>query len=289
MRLKTTFGNWLNDIPYFLRLPHTKKQKIRILCTFLRMGFIYVVYVRLFGRTRTHDRFMGFAVHGFDYETMSYLFEEIFLRGEYAFITEKDNPRILDCGANIGFATLFFKWRYPNASIDSFEPDPLTFSILEKNVRENNLTNVRLHNSALSSQNGFTSFFTNDKQPGSLSMSLHQERISSHRIEVRTETLVDYINEGPVDFLKLDVEGAETDIIQHLDSLSLLSGIHEMAIEYHHHIGNSPSRLGEFLSVLERNGFLYQINARSIPVCTGNKSQDINIYCYRDNSHKPLN
>jgi FkbM family methyltransferase len=281
MRLKTTFGNWFNDIPFFLRLPLSRSKKMRILLTFIRISFIYVIYIRAFRRRHMHIRFLGFDVYGFDYETMYYLFEEIFVRGEYAFITQSENPRILDCGANIGYATLFLKWQYPNATIDSFEPDPAAFSMLEKNITKNKLTNVRLHNTALSATEGTTSFFVDANLEGSLSMSTHPERVSSKRIEVRTETLVGYLSEGVVDFLKLDVEGAEAEIIKHLDKLSLFSQIRSMAIEYHHHIGSSPSCLGEFLTILERNGFEYQINARSIPICTGDKFQDINIFCYR--------
>ncbi len=281
MRLKTTFGNWLNDVPFFLRLPLEKKKKIRILCTFVRISFVYVIYIRLLGMRRTRIRFLGFDIHGFDYETMYYLFEEIFLRGEYAFTTSNNAPRILDCGANIGYATLFFKWRYPKAIIDALEPDPATFAMLQKNITHNNIENVTLHNTALSANEGITSFFIDDKLEGSLSMSTNPERVSSKRIDVHTESLKKYLREGTVDFLKLDVEGAEAEIISQLDTLSLFTHIREMAIEYHHHIGNSPSCLGEFLAILESNGFQYQINARSIPVCTGNKFQDINIYCYR--------
>jgi FkbM family methyltransferase len=66
---------------------------------------------------------------------------------------------ILDCGANIGMATLFFKWLYPNARIDAFEPDPKTFQLLENNVKQNHLTNVATHNCALWDIDGKIDFF----------------------------------------------------------------------------------------------------------------------------------
>jgi tRNA1(Val) A37 N6-methylase TrmN6 len=44
---------------------------------------------------------------------------------------------VFDCGANIGFATIFFKWLFPKARIYAFEPDPATYALLEKNVKTN--------------------------------------------------------------------------------------------------------------------------------------------------------
>ncbi|HEX4602645.1 MAG TPA: hypothetical protein VH724_01505, partial [Candidatus Angelobacter sp.] len=58
------------------------------------------------------------------------LYSEIFARESYWFTSNKPNPVILDCGANIGMATLYFKWLYPLAQITAFEPDPTTFNAL---------------------------------------------------------------------------------------------------------------------------------------------------------------
>jgi FkbM family methyltransferase len=60
----------------------------------------------------------------------------------------------LDCGANIGLATLFFKRLYPESEIHAFEPDPETFKMLRRNVEQNSLSYVYLYNVALSDQQG---------------------------------------------------------------------------------------------------------------------------------------
>jgi hypothetical protein len=47
----------------------------------------------------------------------------IFTQDEYAFSSEEDAPVIIDAGAHIGIATLYFKWHYPQARITAIEPD----------------------------------------------------------------------------------------------------------------------------------------------------------------------
>src|SRR5258707_8425113 len=82
------------------------------------------------------------------------LYSEIFARQSYEFVSTRMNPVILDCGANIGMATLYFKWLYPQAQITSFEPDPVTFQVLKRNIVDNELQDVALHNVALAGEKG---------------------------------------------------------------------------------------------------------------------------------------
>lgn len=56
----------------------------------------------------------------------------------------KDNAILIDAGANIGIFSLFAHSLTPNGKIYSFEPNKKTFSILQKNIIENNLSNTVL-------------------------------------------------------------------------------------------------------------------------------------------------
>ena len=56
--------------------------------------------------------------------------------------TATSTPRILDCGANVGLASLFFRRLYPQARITAFEADPALFAILEANLDANGRTNT---------------------------------------------------------------------------------------------------------------------------------------------------
>ena len=210
-----------------------------------------------------------------------YALREVFFYGEYLFDAGTDTPVILDCGANIGLATLFFKRLYPKARISCFEADPTTASILRKNVDQNNLKEVSAHNLMLSNDEGEHVFYVAGDQDGSLMMSSMPGRLSNHReIVVKTGKLSRYID-GPVDLLKLDVEGAEFDVMTDLKSSGKLSQIRRMVIEYHHKIGGQPSCMAKFLALLEEEGFEYQISCQCDPITRENQFQDIHIGAYR--------
>src|SRR5204862_2321305 len=50
-------------------------------------------------------------------------FEEIFVPRGLEFRATSTTPRILDCGSNVGAASLFFKRAYPNARVTAYEAD----------------------------------------------------------------------------------------------------------------------------------------------------------------------
>lgn len=59
---------------------------------------------------------------------------ELFLDEVYRFNSNNNNPKIIDCGSNIGLSIIFFKRMYPNSEIIAFEPDNEIFNILKYNL-----------------------------------------------------------------------------------------------------------------------------------------------------------
>src|SRR5690606_32260101 len=72
------------------------------------------------------------------------MYEEIFVNHEYAFKTETESPLIVDCGANIGLSTLYFKSQYPQSRIIAFEPDKQNIELLKHNIAINKLENIQI-------------------------------------------------------------------------------------------------------------------------------------------------
>ena len=83
--------------------------------------------------------------------------------------------------------------------------------------------------------------------------------------QFRAEGSSDFIL-GPVDLLKLDVEGAEYRVLCDLLSSGEAQSIKQIVIEYHHRMENERSCLADFLRQLEQAGFEYQIHASLFPV-----------------------
>ncbi len=172
----------------------------------------------------------GYTVYYINEANFQELYHEIFIEKVYEFKTHKNNPVIFDCGGNIGMAVIFFKILYPDSKITCFEPDPNTYAVLCKNVETNKLKDVILVNAAVSDYEGEIDFFGEfyGEQPNSLGNSIIKEwgdRGYTDRIKVKSVILSKYIT-SQIDFLKLDVEGVELNVLKELgDKLSLVKQI----------------------------------------------------------------
>ena len=220
------------------------------------------------------------VLHAHNHEELAFLFEEVFVRQEYRIVLPKADPVIIDCGANIGFATLYLKQHYPAARITCFEPNPGCFALLQRHITENHLTHVTAHQVACGRENGEIPFFI---LPGfsPLSSMFGSRSKDAQEIKVRLVRLSDYLT-GPVDLLKLDVEGAEWGIFEDLIASGKLALIERMIIEYHHRIGGAPAELSRFLQLLEKAGFTYDIEAAISPFQKFSGAfQDVMIYASR--------
>src|SRR4051795_4718769 len=95
-------------------------------------------------RARAVPRFTPGVIRMLDYELqysdlLSFCpqWHDIFIDGALEFNSESAAPRILDCGGNVGLASLFFKRRFPHARIPAYEADPALFAILKRNLSAN--------------------------------------------------------------------------------------------------------------------------------------------------------
>lgn len=144
-------------------------------------------------------------------------------------------PYVIDAGANIGVFTLAVKLRYPKARIVCFEPDPVAFDALTRNVIENDLSDVTLLPKALSAVDGDCPWYgeLQGRSPdgrGNSTLAAWGERGYTQKSTVPCVRLSTYCNE-PVDFLKLDVEGAEGAVLH--ETASCFGRIRRLDVEVH--------------------------------------------------------
>ena len=202
---------------------------------------------------------LGYKIFFMSEGPLRYLFDEIFMRASYFFKASSDCPVIFDCGSNIGMSILFFKKLYPNARIVAFEPDPFTFELYDTMLMRIDLSNVDLHQIALSDRSGTIELFRDaSPQSSSLVMSTLRRRHDGPGVTVPAQRLSDFIS-SEIDLLKLDIEGAEDAVMGDLASTGKLRQIKRLHLEYHHHIDASADKLSTMLQLIENNGFGYQL------------------------------
>jgi len=232
------------------------------------------------------EKILGFTVEAFNRPSLTLLFDEIFISNEYHTPQPgSPQPVIIDAGANIGLATLYFKWRFPFSTVYAFEADPNTFTALEKNITNNKLQNVFAFNCALSDEDKDVSLYVEKGEAGSGRTSILEGRnVHGNVLSVPGKRLSSFLKEKKItsiDLLKMDVEGAEGLVVADLLEHKVLPKIKRLIIEYHHRTGAEKSNLAESLKIFEKNGFEYNINARFMPSSGEGSVQDILIYLYR--------
>jgi FkbM family methyltransferase len=122
----------------------------------------------------------------------------------------KPGDTVIDAGAFIGTHTIkLSKLVGPTGQVYSFEANPKTFKILQKNVELNNLTNVKIFNKGLSDTAGYIKLVSHDfYNSGADTWSS-----TSSSDPNTTETItIDSLNLPQLNFMKIDVEGMETKV-----------------------------------------------------------------------------
>ena len=122
----------------------------------------------------------------------------------------KEGDTVVDLGANIGYYTLILAQLVGKSGhVYAFEPDPLNFEILSKNVKENKHDNVTLVQKAISDKNSKIKLYVSKRNLASHRIFDAEDKRES--IEVDVTTLDEYFQKSKklVKFIKMDVEGAE--------------------------------------------------------------------------------
>ena len=169
--------------------------------------------------------------------------KDIFFHRIYHFETAKREPMLVDGGGCLGLATLYWKTLYPRARISCFEPDPDLFGVLLKNLHNNGILDVNAVNAGLARRDGSVAFQADGMDGGRI---VGPEVAGTKMI--RTVRLSDHLT-GPVDFLKLNIEGQELDVLEEAAEADRLRQVRELVVEYHGFPGQ-PQRLGPLLTLL---------------------------------------
>ena len=186
-------------------------------------------------------------------DVMSFLWQhkEIFADEFYYFKTDSARPVIFDCGSNIGMSILYFRKLYPNARVVAFEAEPEIAALLDKNLKENDIKGVEIIDKAVWTDNNGILFGSESADSSSIYSNSEKKKIQSVRLK---EYL---LKEDHIDFLKMDIEGAETAVLN--DCRYTLGHVQNLFVEFHSYLGN-PQELADVIRIFEESGFRYYID-----------------------------
>jgi len=133
----------------------------------------------------------------------------------------KPEMTLVDVGANIGEITLFAAKRLGGGRVVAFEPMPRVFAQLSYNVALNGFTNVELFNAGLYQENSSLPLYVKEDRPygrtneGVTSLFSSGQGVPVAKVPLRK--LDEVVQESALerlDFLKIDVEGAELMVLR---------------------------------------------------------------------------
>jgi FkbM family methyltransferase len=189
-----------------------------------------------------------------------------FIKKNYTrdFVPIRKDSIVVDVGAHIGsFSVMIARNMH---KVLAFEPEPNNYQMLKKNRDLNHLGNMSIFQMAVSGVSGCQDMFTH--QTGSTAdYSLYKRESTHMKIGcVSIISLKDIMmkeNLPQIDFLKMDCEGAEHDILRKID-FETASKIMGIAMEVHHVSPefsiNLPVRLIELgyeVKVEQGGGYIY--------------------------------
>lgn len=171
-------------------------------------------------------------------------YEQIFINSEYDFISKEQPKVIIDAGANIGLAAIYFANRYPGATIIAIEPERSNYEFLKINTEL--YPNIVPVHAALWNKNeeislvdpglGKWGFMTEPKNSTEKLQGTNCHTVSAMTVG---KIILDYKIER-IDVLKIDIEGAEREVFS--DTTSWIDKVDSIIIELHERMKRGCNR-----------------------------------------------
>jgi FkbM family methyltransferase len=198
---------------------------------------------------RFGDKWVRIVRHG--HQTEFHDLVDVLLDDSYGLGRIKHANTIVDIGANIGLFSGFARLRFPNATIQAYEPDPDTFRMAEQNLAGL----ATIYNSGVWATDGVARVQTRGSSP--LTNQVIPDEGGNVSL-VSFRTVLDRAG-GTIDLLKVDCEGAEWTFMKDPD---LFRAVRAVRMEYHlvqgvqtvWHVQDLAIRLGYEITRFEKNG-----------------------------------
>lgn len=174
---------------------------------------------------------------------------------ERASVPLADGWTIVDVGAGIGEFAVDAASRVPHGRVLAFEPAPESFALLERNVERNRIANARLHALAVTARTGEVELRRPSREAAQSVAATGREADGGGAARVPSTTLERVFRDEDLercDFLKIDCEGAEYEIL-FATPAATLAKIRHVCLEYHD--GVTPWSHRDLVRFFEHEGF----------------------------------
>jgi FkbM family methyltransferase len=188
--------------------------------------------------------------------------EKVFVHQDYKSPFPIDPRVIVDAGANIGMATLYFAQEYPKAKIIAIEPEPSNFKILEWNCA--GLPNVVLVEGALWRESRALVIQDERAEKWAFSVAESATGAPAHSQQIKAVTIPGLLRDfgiERIDILKLDIEGAERELFA-AGAESWLGSVGQIVIELHDRYQSGCARA--FYAAVGRAPFAQEVRGENI-------------------------
>ena len=170
------------------------------------------------------------------------IFTQIFLREELKIDLLVVPKIIIDGGANIGFAALYLKNRYPDAAIFSIEPDDSNFKLLMKNTSQ--YKKIVCYNNCIWNKKAKLKIV--NKDAGNESFVVAEVNMNNLDVDainaITINEIVKQNNIVNIDLLKMDIEGSERNVFED-NYIEWLSITDNMLVEIHNWIEGDAGKM----------------------------------------------
>jgi FkbM family methyltransferase len=203
---------------------------------------------------------------GLQFEMASFPEEEEAIEEYFRWYRPNPGETVFDIGAHCGVTTYCLSTLVgPNGRVISFEPDPINYSILQRNIERHGLTNVTAQNVALAGTAGRLQFNSEGTIGSALVSQLFRDSVGSI-IEVDAVTLSDAFEKwGEPAFCKIDIEGAELDVVANSGDL-LRKCQTNFALDTNHPKANGEMTNREIEAMFRSYG--YEVASEANPLLT---------------------
>ncbi len=179
---------------------------------------------------------------------------------------------VVDVGANVGlYSVIASKAVGRDGHVHSFEPEPLNYDLLTRNIKLNKCHNVSLHELAVGEKRGILDLFKETGSIGTQSLIKKSTSTFHNSVKVKVIRLDDFFKNTSIDAIKLDAEGYELAVLQ--GGERLLKKVRLLFFEYNHLQKLSDIKklklilngFRHFYFLNEKGSTINEINLESIP------------------------